>query len=303
MTSFSRRAAWRLEALAYDALSLLLSLIPFRILSRLGGEILKVIGPLTSKHHIARTNIRIAFPDIAEADINALLKAQWENTGRTFAEFPALHRLKAFDEKSRITVDGLDKLKTHNPAVIVTGHFANWEIMALVMTQAGLPVQITYRKINNPYIDARVRRQREAYGTKLLVQKSGVKGARELIEAIERDESVALLNDQKFNEGLSLPFFGKPAMTATGAVRLALKTNRPLIPLSLTRNGSHFHMRVHDPIPLKTTGDRNADTQNGVLKINSFMEEMIKRTPQQWFWVHRRWPKPLYKRQDNTNTQ
>lgn len=295
MPSFSRRILWRLEALSYITLSGLLSFVPFRVLSRIGGEVLKVIGPLTSKHHIAETNIKIAFPEIPEASAKALLKAQWENCGRTFAEFPALHRLKAFGPKSRITIDGLETLNEHNPAVIFTGHFANWEIMALVMTQAGLPVHITYRKINNPYIDARIRRQREAYGTSLLVQKSGVKGAKELLTAIENNQSVALLNDQKFNEGLSLPFFGEPAMTASGAVRLALKTNRPLVPLSVTRNGSRFHMTVHPPITLERSGPRSDDIETGVLKVNRFIETIITTEPAQWFWVHRRWPKKLYK--------
>jgi len=295
MPPLSRRVIWRLEAFAYSLICAVVFFIPFRGLSRLGGEILKLIGPLSSKHHIAKTNINIAFPNLSGDEKKLLLKDQWENCGRTFAEFPALHRLKAFGPKSRITVDGLDILKTHNPAVIVTGHFANWEIMALVMTQAGLPVQITYRKINNPYIDAKVRRQREAYGTKLLVQKSGVKGAKELLTAIENNQSVALLNDQKFNEGLSLPFFGQDAMTASGAVRLALKTQRPLVPLSLVRNGSRFHMTIHPPLELKTSGQRHKDIETGVLQVNDFIEGIIKTRPEQWFWVHRRWPKYLYK--------
>lgn len=295
MPSFSRGLTWRLEALAYDLVMRPLSFIPFSLLSRLGGSLFKLIGPLTSKHHIARTNIKIAFPQLSDSESKALLKAQWENCGRTLAEFIALHRLKAFAPNSRITVDGLEKLTAHNPAVIITGHFANWEIMALVMTQAELPVQITYRKINNPYINARVRRQREAYGTKLLVQKSGMKGAKELLEAISNGQSVALLNDQKFNEGLSLPFFSQDAMTASGAVRLALKTKRPLIPLSITRQGSRFHMTVHDPIALDTKGTRNEIIRAGVLKINQFTEQIIRQKPEQWFWVHRRWPKAFYK--------
>ena len=295
MTSFTQRLKWRLEAAAYDVISVLTAMVPFGALSAFGAGLLKIIGPLTRKHHIARTNIKIAFPDLSDAETDKILRDQWDGCGRTFVEFPALHRLKTFAPKSRITVEGLDKLKANNPAIIVTGHFANWEVMALVMTQAGLPVQITYRKINNPYIDSRVRKKRQAYGTKLLVQKSGVKGARELIEAIDRGESVALLNDQKFNEGISLPFFGEPAMTATGAVRLALKTKRPLIPLSLTRNGSRFHMIVHDPIKLNNTGERSADTKAGVIKVNQFIEQTVRANPKDWFWVHRRWPKPLYK--------
>ena len=290
-----QRLIWRIEALAYDALSLAIRPLPFPALSAVGGKLLRIIGPLTRKDHIARTNLRIAFPDMPDDEINRLMREQWDNCGRTFAEFPALHRLKAFSPNSNITIEGLDILKAHNPAVIVTGHFANWEIMALMMTQAGLPVQITYRKINNPYIDARVRKKREAYGTKLLVQKSGIKGARQLMEAIENGESVALLNDQKFNQGLSLPFFGENAMTATGAVRLALQSGRPLIPLSLTRDGASFHVTAHDPIKLEISGDKIKDTENGVKQVNQFLETIIRANPPQWFWVHRRWPKPLYK--------
>ena len=296
MGVLSQRLVWRIEALAYDTLSLAVKAVPFAALSAFGGKLLRTIGPRSSKDHIARTNLRIAFPDLPDAELEELMSQQWDNCGRTFAEFPALHRLKAFGPKSKITVDGLEILKAHNPAVLFTGHFANWEIMALIMTQAGLPVQITYRKINNPYIDARVRKKRLAYGTKLLVQKSGVKGARQLIDAIENNESVALLTDQKFNEGLSLPFFSEDAMTATGAVRLALKTGRPLIPLSLTRKGARFHMTIHGPIDLVTSGNKAQDTENGVRQINQFLEDIIRTYPEQWFWVHRRWPKSLYKR-------
>ena len=295
MTSFTQRLKWRLEAAAYDLISVLTAMVPFSALSGFGGWLLQLIGPMTSKHHIARTNIKIAFPELSETETDKLLKAQWENCGRTFAEFIALHRLKAFAPKSRITVEGREKLAAHNPAICISGHFANWEVMAMVMTQAGLPVQVTYRKINNPYIDARVRQKREAYGTRLLVQKSGLKGAKQLIDAIKADESVAILNDQKFNEGISLPFFGEPAMTATGAARLATKTGRPLLPLSVTRQGANFHVIVHDPIDLDITGDRTEDTRNGVIKINQFLEKIIRDNPAQWFWVHRRWPKPLYK--------
>ncbi|MEP6343469.1 MAG: lysophospholipid acyltransferase family protein [Maricaulaceae bacterium] len=296
MGQLSQRLTWRLEALAYDTLSLAVKAVPFSTLSAFGGKLLRTIGPRSSKDHIARTNLRIAFPDLPDAALEELMRQQWDNCGRTFAEFPALHRLKAFAPNSKVTVEGLEILKAHNPAVLFTGHFANWEVMALIMTQAGLPVQITYRKINNPYIDARVRKKRQAYGTKLLVQKSGVKGARQLIDAIENNESVALLTDQKFNEGLSLPFFSEDAMTATGAVRLALKTGRPLIPLSLARNGASFHMTIHDPVDLVTSGIKAHDTENGVRQINQFLEDVIRVHPEQWFWVHRRWPKALYKR-------
>jgi len=293
--SIAQTIIWRLEALAYDILSLILKPFPFNGISAFGGWLLRAIGPLTRKHHIAQTGMRIAFPEKSDSKIKQLLKQQWDNTGRTFAEFPITHRVKAF-ESERVIIQGLDIFKANAPAIIVTGHFANWEIMATVLTQSGLPVRITYRKINNPFIDARVRRQREKYGTKFLIQKSTHKGGRELLEALKNDESVALLNDQKFNTGISVSFFGQEAMTAQGATRLALKTGRPLLPMAVTRDKSTFTVTFYDPIELDNTGDRDADVLSGVKQVTQFIESRIRETPAQWFWVHRRWPRALYKR-------
>jgi len=292
--SIRQKIAWRLEALAYDVVSFLLNLFPFSWISATGGWIVRKIGPLTSKQKIAETGLKIAFPNMPEAESNKLLRDQWDNVGRTFAEFPLLHRVKAF-EGSRVTVEGLDIFKANAPAIIVTGHFANWEVMATVLTQSGLPVRITYRKINNPHIDRRVREKREAYGTKFLVQKSTHKGGRELFEALNNGESIAILNDQKFNTGLSIPFLGTEAMTAQGATRLALKTGRPLLPMAVTRDGSDFTVTFYSPIELTRTGDKDNDVRNGVTKVSKFIEDRVREKPAQWFWVHRRWPKKHYR--------
>ncbi len=297
--SLGKKLGWRFEALAYDFVCLLLKPFSFDQISAFGGWIVGKIGPLTSKQNIARKGLEIAFPDATEDDIKKLLKDQWNNTGRTFAEFPVLHRLDVSEGNEQIKVVGGERLKdiikSGKPIVIVTGHFANWEIMAMVLTQWGLNVQITYRPINNPHIDKRVRDQREAYGTKLMVPKSGPKGARELLDALKRGESIAILNDQKFNQGIVIPFFGKDAMTAPGPTRLALASGAPLVPLSLTRDKANFTMTVHEPIMLKETGTRPKDVEAGVLRINEFVEDRIREKPDQWFWVHRRWPKELYK--------
>jgi len=315
MTRWRQRVKWRLEVLAYDGVCLLLKPFSFAQVSAFGGRILRWIGPLTRKNQIVRTGLKTAFPELSPKALDALVTAQWDNTGRTFAEFPLMHRVRVFDTPSqvnvsqvivsrvtvsqgtvsRVTVSGLDILKANAPAIIVTGHFANWEVMAAVLTQSGLPMRITYRKINNPYMDARIRKQREKYGTKFLVQKSTHKGGRELFEALKAGASIALLNDQKFNEGLSVPFFGVDAMTAPGATRFALKTGRPLLPISIVRNKSNFEVRIHDPIPLEDTGNRERDVRAGVEKIVRFTEDIIRANPDQWFWVHRRWPKPHYK--------
>ncbi len=298
--SLGKRIGWRLETVAYDIVSLLLKPFSFDQISAFGAFIVGLIGPLTSKQKIARKGLETAFPGASEDELKTLLKAQWKNTGRTFAEFPVLHRLNINSGDGRITVIGGEKLdalkESGTPAVFISGHFANWEIMAMVLTQWGLPSQITYRPINNPHIDKRVRTEREeAYGTKFLVPKSGVKGAKQLMEALKNGESVALMNDQKFNQGIAVPFFGVDAMTAPGPTRLAIGANAPLIPMSLEREKAKFTVTVHDPIKLKNTGDRSNDVSDGVAQISEFIENQIRKTPDQWFWVHRRWPKDHYR--------
>jgi KDO2-lipid IV(A) lauroyltransferase len=285
----------RFEAIAYDIATGLMRLLPFGFVSGLGAGLVKIIGPLTSKRHIAETGLRTAFPDKTDAEIKSLMTAQWDNLGRTFAEFPVTHRLRPFEENSRVTIHGIEHYEANQPAIIVTGHFANWEVMATVLTQSDHTVRITYRKINNPLIDVRVRRQREAYGTKYLVKKSSHAGGRELFEALKAGESVALLNDQKFNTGVEVPFFGEPAMTAQGAVRLALKTGRPLLPMAVTREKSKFAVTFYPPIDLVKTGDREKDVLSGVSQVSAFVEDRVRENPAQWFWVHRRWPKTLYR--------
>jgi len=295
MSGFKQRVKWRLEAIAYDIISGLMRLFPIDVISGFGGWLVRQIGPLTSKHKIARKGLTLAFPEKSEAEIEQLLKDQWDNTGRTFAEFPLSHRIKAFGTDDRVIVEGLEIFKANAPAITLSGHFANWEVMATALTQSGLPVRITYRKINNPHIDARVIKQRESYGTKFLVQKATHKSGRELLTTLKNGESIAILNDQKFNTGLSIPFFGHDAMTAQGAVRLAIKTGRPLLPMVVVRDKAKFKVTFHKPIELVITGDRETDIRNGVIQITQFIEARIRENPAQWFWVHRRWPKEIYK--------
>ena len=288
------RLGHRVEAFVYDVVTGLLRRLPFAWVSAAGGGLLRLIGPLTGKHRVAERNLRTAFPEASDADIKRLLREQWDNAGRTFAEFALTDRIRAFEDDARVTVEGLERFDANVPAILISGHFANWEVMATVLTQSQHPVRVTYRKINNPLIDRRVREQREAYGTKFLVQKSTHRGGRELFEALRSGESIAILNDQKFNTGLSLPFFGVPAMTAQGAVRLALKTNRPILPMSVVRDRDRFHVRFHPPLDWPRVGERDADVEAGVRAVNAFIEARIRETPAQWFWVHRRWPREDY---------
>lgn len=287
---------WRLEAVGFDLLTGICRLFPVDLVSDFGGAAARLIGPLTSTHRTARDNLMLAFPDMSESDRQRLLTAQWDNTGRTMFEFPLMDRI--LPSTGRVEMVNAERLaeiaRNHEAVVFVSGHLSNWEVMPAAIVDQGVDCLMTYRAANNPYVDKRIRDARYRYGVRLFAPKGG-EGAKELLEALGNGQSVALMNDQKFNSGLAIPFFDHPAMTAPGPTRLALRFGTVLQPMSVERlKGARFRVIVHPPIAVERTGDRAADIEAGVRKVNAFLEACVRKRPEEWFWVHRRWPSETY---------
>jgi KDO2-lipid IV(A) lauroyltransferase len=296
--SRAQKLLWRLEVVAYDAFAGAMRLLPVDVASDFGAWLFGALGPHTSADRTVERNLRIAFPEAADVEIARLKKAQWDEAGRFFAEFPIVDRIVR--DPSRVEVVNRERLLAvaagQGPVVLISGHFSNFEIMAAAIVQANVPARVTYRAANNPLFDQRVRESRARYGVKLFAPK-GSDGTREMMRAFQRGESVALLNDQKFNGGVAAPFFGVTAHTAPGPATFALKFGIPLLPMSVQRvKKARFRVIVHEPMTLENTGDRAADVEAGVRRINAFMEERVRERPTEWFWVHKRWPKEMYKR-------
>jgi len=296
--SLPRLLAWKFEAIVYDTVTTFIRMLPIERVSDFGAIFFQALGPLSPAHRVAQRNLRIAFPEKTAAELEKLVKAQWAEVGRWFAEFPILDRI--VNDPGRVEVVGGERLaaiaegKT-GPVVFISGHFSSFEIMPAVIIRAGITCQITYRAANNPYVDARIRASRQRYGVRLFAPK-GTDGARELLRALGRGESVALMNDQKFNGGVAAPLFGVTAYTAPGPSSFALRFGIPLQPMSVERVGkARFRVIVHDPIHLEDTGDRTADIEAGVRRVNAFIEARVRERPAEWFWVHKRWPNELYK--------
>jgi KDO2-lipid IV(A) lauroyltransferase len=294
--SLGQDLVWRLEAVAFAGLTALLRTLGVERASAFGGWLLKTIGPRTGTHRTVMRNLRIAFPDMDPAARERLALESWERTGRTFAETTLLDRITM--ESGRLEVVGLERLHairdSGRPVVFVSGHLACFETMPAAILAAGVPCQITYRQANNPYVDAQIRRARARYGVKLFAPKGG-DGARELLAGLERGESVALMNDQKFSEGPEVVFFGQPVNAAPGPSRLALRFGTVLQPMSVVRlPGVRFRVTAHKPIMLEKTGDRPADIARGVQAVTRFVEDRVREVPEDWFWVHKRWPDRVY---------
>ena len=287
---------WRMEAAAFAGFIGLMRLLGVERASNLGGALLRTLGPRVGTHRTVTRNLRIAFPDLGRAEREALALEAWERIGRSFAETAVMDQLTP--ESGRLEIVGKDRLDAirdgGKPVVFVSGHLSNFEVMAAVLVASGVPVQVTYRAANNPYVDAQIRKARARYGVKLFAPKGG-DGARELLQGLERGESVALLNDQKFSEGPEVTFFGQPVNAAPGPSRLALRFGTVLQPISVVRlPGVRFRVTAHEPIPVPSTGDRPADIARGVQAITTFVEDRVREVPEDWFWVHKRWPQKVY---------
>jgi Kdo2-lipid IVA lauroyltransferase/acyltransferase len=294
--SLGQGLIYRLEAAAWDVVEFSLRLLPVDWASAFGGALLRTLGPMSPVQRTVLRNLRLAFPEMSREERERLALAQWENFGRVCAEFMMMDRLTPASGRIEIVgAEHLAEIAAGNPAVFVSGHFANWEVMPAAGLAAGIDCQITYRRANNPYIDKRFLKSRRKYGVRYFAPKQVLEANREMLAALGRGESVALLNDQKFNEGLPVSFFGHTAMTASGPTRMALRTCGRLHLAHIERlKGARYRVVFHPPLVLQKTGNRAADIQWGVEKVTEFIEARVRERPHEWFWVHKRWTDAAY---------
>ena len=294
-TDWKQDVIWRLEAVGFQALFAFLRLLGVERASALGGWLLRTLGPLPGTQKTVMRNLRIAFPEMPPDRREALAREQWDRTGRTFAELAVMDQLTPAG--GRVEVVGMERLHalrdSGRPAVLISGHLANFEVMAAVIMASGVPCQVTYRAANNPYVDAQIRKSRERYGIRLFAPKGD--GTRDLMAGMKRGDSIALLVDQKYNQGPEVEFFGQPVNASPGAARLALKFGTVMQPLSVVRlPGARFRVTAHEPITVRETENKAADVLAGIQAANRFVEERVREVPEDWFWVHKRWPDRVY---------
>jgi KDO2-lipid IV(A) lauroyltransferase len=245
---------------------------------------------------VARTNLRLAFPDWSEAEREQVRAAALANLGRLVAETARLPDLTLQEVKERIRIEGLEHLEAARRAsptggaLVLTGHFGSWELCAAAMALHGLPLSIVHRMNENAFADRLVREWREHAGIEVLARGSA---AREAIDALRRGRLLVVPLDQnaKRHEGIFVPFFGVPACTRDAPARLAMRLGVPVVPAAMYRiGGSGRHvLRIWPALALAPGGsDRAAAVRENVLRMNRALEEMIRQGPELWIWNHRR---------------
>jgi KDO2-lipid IV(A) lauroyltransferase len=279
------------EAALFLAFMGFFRLIGLDAASTAGGFIGRVIFARTRVTRRARDNLALAFPEKSAAEREAIVRAMWDNLGRTVAEYAHLDKfdLRGPDPRIRVeNVEILEKIRGQG-ALVISGHFANWEIMPIAAARYGLDGAIVYRPPNNPYVDRYISRARAKKG--LVEQISKHRGVKRIFTLLRGGKAILLLADQKTNEGIAAPFFGRDAMTTPAPAALALKLNVPIVFASNRRlSGARFAVTVHPPLDFKPSGDEDADMRAMTMAINRRLEEMVRADPSQWLWIHRRWP-------------
>jgi len=282
----------RIEACGAALFFAAMRALPLDAASAFGGALARHIGPRLGISARARRNLAAALPELAASELDRVLRLMWDNLGRVAAEYPHLPRIRVFSPDGRVETSGIEHLDravaAGRPVIIFGGHLANWEVAALAAGQYGIDVAQIYRAANNPLVDRMIARFRG--GRSEFIPKGRV-ASRRAVAALRRGAHLTLLVDQKLNDGIAVPFFGREAMTAPALALLALHFDCTVLPARVERlEGAHFRLTIHPPLPLPRSGERTADVRALMAAVNRTLEAWIRDRPEQWFWVHSRWP-------------
>lgn len=263
--------------------------LPLDWASGLGGWLGRTVGPKLGLTRRARRNLALAMPDLSPAETDRIIVEMWDNLGRFAGEMPHIATLDCSERAGRVEVVGLEHVRNAAAAdgcIFFSGHIANWELLTVVALHHGIELDAVYRAANNPWIDRLIRNIRIGR-----LHPKGAQGARGAVAGLRAGNPLALLVDQKMNDGISVPFFGRPAMTAPALVDLARKFGLPAYPARVERlEGARFRVTVMPPLRFEAGPDRHADLAAGMARVNLLLEDWIRARPGQWLWLHRRWP-------------
>ena len=268
----------------------LFKLLGLKYSTKFSGNLMTVFGPMFRSNKIIISNLTIAFPKLSLQEKKNLSKKMWFNYGRILAEYMYL---KYFREKKKfsnlITIENqniLEKIKKESkPVIFISGHFNNFELMAMQIDKAGIDLTTIYRPLNNIFLNPLMERIRKKYICKKQIKK-GIAGTKELLQNFKNGSSIALMIDQRVTEGVMCDFFGQKARTTTIPAQFVKKFNAKIVPVYIQRfDNNKFKLEFDGIIEFKSDETLDAIT----LKLNKILEEMILKNPDQWIWTHNRW--------------
>tara|TARA_B100002019_G_C21239351_1_gene584599 strand:- start:311 stop:1174 length:864 start_codon:yes stop_codon:yes gene_type:complete len=279
-----------IQFLAISFLFLVYKLIGLRFSSILSGCIMIVLGPLFRSKKLSNENLKNALPNLNFNQRKKILQKMWFNYGQILSEYVFIKNFRQSEKFSKkILIQNkkvLDEIKINKePVIFISGHFNNFELMAMQIEKSGIDLAAVYRPLNNKFLNPLMEKIRTKYICKKQIKK-GISGTKELLKHFKKKTSIALMIDQRVSEGLPCKFFNKNALTTTIPAQFIKKFNAKLVPVYIERlKTNNFKIVFYDPINFKKEETINTIT----LSLNKILEDMILKNPEQWIWTHNRW--------------
>jgi KDO2-lipid IV(A) lauroyltransferase len=274
----------------------LASLSPERA-ARAGAAMMRWAGPRTRKNDWVKGNLAIAFPERSEAELGELARATWSNVGLVGGEFPHFERIASDDGGARLElVDPCGLLPEYaareRGAVFFSGHLSNWEINALALVRAGVPLISLYAGLQNEHLDALMGKARTQLGS-IMVSRDG--SMRPVIKHLSEGGSLGVLTDLRVSGGVPIPFFGRDMESSLVPARLALRHGCDLVPIRAERlRPSCFRVTVYEPLDVPSLESDDERAVALATAMSARIEEWIRECPGEWLCTNRRWAKSLY---------
>ena len=260
-----------------------------KLSSKLSGKIFENIGPFFRSKKTIDENIKRAIPNISEENLNKIKTSMWNNYGRVFAEYIFIKDFRNGKLKENIEIEGkdiLDEIKRKNSQVVfISGHFSNFELMAMSLEKNEIKLATIYRPLNNMFLNLVMETIRKKYICKNQIKK-GIGGLKNLIKYKKKNYSTALMIDQRVSEGVLSNLFNKQALTTTIPAQLVKKYDIPIVPVFIERIGNiKYKVIIKKPLVFSKEHSIIEITE----KLNEILEKMIIKNPEQWIWSHNRW--------------
>jgi|TARA_B110000438_G_C15760010_1_gene626864 KDO2-lipid IV(A) lauroyltransferase len=268
---------------------LIFKILGLKYASNFSGKVVALIGPLFRSKKIIEQNILRAIPDLDKKQVKELTHSMWYNYGRILSDYVFIKDFRKSNSKYNLQIEGqeiLNKIKkTNKPVIFISGHFNNFELMAMHIEKSGIDLAAIYRPLNNKFLNFVMEKIRKKYICKNQIKK-GISGTKQLLSFFKNGSSIALMIDQRVSQGIKSNFFKHEAFTTTIPAQFVKKFGCSIVPIYIERiKDINFKLTINKPLTYS-----NEDSIKSItLDLNNLLEKMILKNPDQWIWSHNRW--------------
>ena len=289
MINFVRKIKYFFQFIIILLLFLLFKLLGLNNSRFIAGKIFVFFGPFFRSNIITASNIKKAFPTKDEGFKKKIIYEMWLTYGKILSEYSFIKTLRKKGLEKKIEIEGQIELeeikKNKQPVIFISGHFDNFELMAMHIEKSGIDLAAIYRPLNNNFLNPIMENIRKKYICKKQIKK-GISGTKDLLKYFKSGTSIALMIDQRVSEGISSKFFGQKALTTTIPAQFVKKFNCKIVPVHIKRKkDDNFKLKIFKPLDFSN----NHNIDSITLTLNSVLERMIVENPGQWIWTHNRW--------------